>query len=81
MNNTIIVKNTSGKNTSTDIYFLLNLPALTSSAGYRTLNHLKDVTATPYKFLIENLNNDQLTLLNGTLLRTYIQIDYPELLL
>ena len=81
MTNTITVKNTSGKNTSTDIYFLLNLPTLTSSAGYRTLNQLKDVTATPYKFLIENLNNDYLTLLDGTLLRTYIQIDYPELLL
>jgi hypothetical protein len=76
MTNTITVKNTS-----TDIYFLLNLPALISSSGYRTLNHLKSVTATPYKFHIENLNNDHLTLLDGTLLRTYIQTDYPELLL
>ena len=76
MTNTIIVKNVSS-----DIYFLLNLPNLVSSSGYRTLYQLKKVTVTPYKFHIESLNREYLTLLDGTPLRTYIQIDYPELLL
>ena len=73
---TIIVKNTS-----TDIYFLLNLPALTSSSGYRTIDHLKSVVVTPHKFPIESLDREPLTLLDSTPLQVYIQTNYPELLL